>query len=165
MKFIIKSNTKIPGFGGIRGPILTPQEIPAKKVLDMVSKGCKIYEVMDDGSYRKVEFSDARVFEQMMKEKQPTPSVTTETKVEEKTLFKDARLLTEKEVEDAGIKPKTVEKIDIESANKELKEAIKKDKEKFIKKETDKIFKKDKKSDNKPNLPLVDKVETLSDDK
>lgn len=163
MKFIIKSNAKIPGFGGIRGPILTPQEIPAKKVLDMVSKGCKIYEVMEDGSHRKVEFSDSRVFEQMMKEKKPTSSV--ETKVEEKTLFKDARLLTEKEIEDAGIKLKNMEKIDIVSANKELKEAVKKDKEKFIQEETDKIFKKDKKSDKKSNSPIVDKVETLSDDK
>ena len=162
MKFVIKSNAKIPGFGGIRGPILTPQEIPAKKVLDMVSKGCKIYEVMDDGSHRKVEFSDSRVFEQMMKEKQPTSS---KTKVEEKILFKDARLLTEKEIEDAGIKLKNVEKIDIASANKELKEAIKKDKEKFIQEETDKIFKKDKKSDKKSNSPIVDKVESLSDDK
>lgn len=163
MKFIIKSNAKIPGFGGIRGPILTPQEIPAKKVLDMVSKGCKIYEVMEDGSHRKVEFSDSRVFEQMMKEKKPTSSV--ETKVEEKTLFKDARLLTEKEIEDAGIKLKNMEKIDIVSANKELKEAVKKDKEKFIQEETDKIFKKDKKSDKKSNSPIVDKVESLSDDK
>lgn len=159
MKFIIKSNAKIPGFGGIRGPILTPQEIPAKKVLDMVSKGCKIYEVMEDGSHRKVEFSDSRVFEQMMKEKKPTSSV--ETKVEEKTLFKDARLLTEKEIEDSGIKLKNMEKIDIVSDNKELKEAVKKDKEKFIQEETDKIFKKDKKS----NSPIVDKVESLSDDK
>lgn len=163
MKFIIKSNAKIPGFGGIRGPILTPQEIPAKKVLDMVSKGCKIYEVMEDGSHRKVEFSDSRVFEQMMKEKKPTSSV--ETKVKEKTLFKDARLLTEKEIEDAGIKLKNMEKIDIVSANRELKEAVKKDKEKFIQEETDKIFKKDKKSDKKSNSPIVDKVETLSDDK
>lgn len=163
MKFIIKSNAKIPGFGGIRGPILTPQEIPAKKVLDMVSKGCKIYEVMEDGSHRKVEFSDSRVFEQMMKEKKPTSSV--ETKVKEKTLFKDARLLTEKEIEDAGIKLKNMEKIDIVSANKELKEAVKKDKEKFIQEETDKIFKKDKKSDKKSNSPIVDKVESLSDDK
>ena len=162
MKFIIKSNAKIPGFGGIRGPILTPQEIPAKKVLDMVSKGCKIYEVMDDGSHRKVEFSDSRVFEQMMKEKQPTSS---KTKVEEKILFKDARLLTEKEIEDAGIKLKNMEKIDVASANKELKVAIKKDKEKFIQEETDKIFKKDKKSDKKSNSPIVDKVESLSDDK
>lgn len=163
MKFIIKSNAKIPGFGGIRGPILTPQEIPAKKVLDMVSKGCKIYEVMEDGSHRKVEFSDSRVFEQMMKEKKPTSSV--ETKVKEKTLFKDARLLTDKEIEDAGIKLKNMEKIDIVSANRELKEAVKKDKEKFIQEETDKIFKKDKKSDKKSNSPIVDKVETLSDDK
>lgn len=163
MKFIIKSNAKIPGFGGIRGPILTPQEIPAKKVLDMVSKGCKIYEVMEDGSHRKVEFSDSRVFEQMMKEKKPTSSV--ETKVKEKTLFKDARLLTEKEIEDAGIKLKNIEKTDMVSANKELKEAVKKDKEKCIKEETDKIFKKDNKSDKKSNLPIVDKVETLSDDK
>lgn len=163
MKFIIKSNAKIPGFGGIRGPILTPQEIPAKKVLDMVSKGCKIYEVMEDGSHRKVEFSDSRVFEQMMKEKKPTSSV--ETKVKEKTLFKDARLLTEKEIEDAGIKLKNMEKIDIVSTNRELKEAVKKDKEKFIQEETDKIFKKDKKSDKKSNSPIVDKVETLSDDK
>lgn len=163
MKFIIKSNAKIPGFGGIRGPILTPQEIPAKKVLDMVSKGCKIYEVMEDGSHRKVEFSDSRVFEQMMKEKKPTSSV--ETKVKEKTLFKDARLLTDKEIEDAGIKLKNMEKIDIVSANKELKEAVKKDKEKFIQEETDKIFKKDKKSDKKSNSPIVDKVESLSDDK
>ena len=129
MKFVIKSNAKIPGFGGIRGPILTPQEIPAKKVLDMVSKGCKIYEVMEDGSHRKVEFSDSRVFEQMMKEKQST---SPKTKVEEKILFKDARLLTEKEIEDAGIKLKNIEKTDIVSANKELKEAVKKDKEKFI---------------------------------
>lgn len=160
MKFIIKSNAKIPGFGGIRGPILTPQEIPAKKVLDMVSKGCKIYEVMEDGSHRKVEFSDSRVFEQMMKEKQPSV-----TKVEKKPMFKDARLLTEKELIDVGINPKKVEKTDISSANKELKEAIKKDKEKFIKKETDKMFEKDKKSDKKSNSPIVDKVESLSDDK
>ena len=162
MKFVIKSNAKIPGFGGIRGPILTPQEIPAKKVLDMVSKGCKIYEVMEDGSHRKVEFSDSRVFEQMMKEKQST---SPKTKVEEKILFKDARLLTEKEIEDAGIKLKNIEKTDIVSANKELKEAVKKDKEKFIQEETDKIFKKDKKSDKKSNSPIVDKVESLSDDK
>lgn len=158
MKFIIKSNAKIPGFGGIRGPILTPQEIPAKKVLDMVSKGCKIYEVMEDGSHRKVEFSDSRVFEKMMQEKNSTSSVT---KVEKKPIFTDARLLTEKEIKDAGIDPKTVEKTDTIYANKELKEAVKKDKEKFIKEETDKIVKKDKKS----NLPIVDKVESLSDDK
>lgn len=162
MKFIIKSNAKIPGFGGIRGPILTPQEIPAKKVLDMVSKGCKIYEVMEDGSHRKVEFSDSRVFEKMMQEKNNTSSVT---KVEKKPIFTDAKLLTEKELIDAGINPKKVEKTDIVSANKELKEAVKKDKEKFIKEETDKIFKKDNKSDKKSNLPIVDKVETLSDDK
>jgi len=152
MKFIIKSNAKIPGFGGIRGPILTPQLIPAKKVLDMVSKGCAVYEVMDDGSHRKVEFSDSRVFNQMMKEKQPVvPTVTTEIKIEEKLKtieeknpFKNCKPLTEKEIEDIGIEPKT----------KEIKE--------------DKISKKDKKnskSDNKSNLPLVDTLEKISDDK
>ena len=31
MKFVILSNATIPGYGGIKGPILTPQEIPLKK--------------------------------------------------------------------------------------------------------------------------------------
>lgn len=159
MKFIIKTNTKIPGFGGIRGPILTPQEIPAKKVLDMVSKGCSVYEVMEDGSQRKVEFSDSRVFEQMLKEKQPTVKtdiiIKEEVKpIEDKKLFEDCRLLNENEIKEILSTP----------VDTEIKEE--KDKSKKLNTEeisTKKFKKDDKKTDKKPSLP-IDKVEKISDD-
>lgn len=61
MKFVILSSAVIPGFNGQRGPLLTPQELDVKSVLKMVGCGIDVREVMPDGSYRKVEFSDDRL--------------------------------------------------------------------------------------------------------
>lgn len=61
MRFVILSSCAIPGYGGIRGPVLTPQEYDLHLVLKMISNGIDIREVMDDGEYRSLEFNDTRV--------------------------------------------------------------------------------------------------------
>lgn len=65
MKFVILSSVPIPGFNGQRGPLLTPQCLDAKLVLKMVAMGIDVKEVMEDGSYRDVEFSDSRLIAEM----------------------------------------------------------------------------------------------------
>lgn len=65
MKFVILSSVPIPGFNGQRGPLLTPQYLDAKLVLKMVAMGIDVKEVMEDGSYRDVEFSDSRLIDEM----------------------------------------------------------------------------------------------------
>ena len=67
MKFVILSSVPIPGFNGQRGPLLTPQSLDAKLVLKMVAMGIDVKEVMEDGSYRDVEFSDSRLIAEMAK--------------------------------------------------------------------------------------------------
>lgn len=165
MKFVILSNKKIPGFGGIKGPILTPQEIPLKKVLSMVSLGFEVFEVMEDGSRRKVQFSDERILSEMIKQKltkkfckvyPPIDSVTLVGSPENKS---DLNIFEKTSVEniDAIV---DIEKSAIcnatrgENENKESEE---------------KQSKKDKKNNNKsykkPELPKIDDVEEISDDK
>lgn len=65
MKFVILSSVPIPGFNGQRGPLLTPQYLDAKLVLKMVAMGIDVKEVMEDGSYRDVKFSDSRLIDEM----------------------------------------------------------------------------------------------------
>ena len=165
MKFVILSNKKIPGFGGIKGPILTPQEIPLKKVLSMVSLGFEVFEVMEDGSRRKVQFSDERILSEMIKQKltkkfckvyPPIDSVTlvgspenkSDLNIFEKTSAKDIDAIVD--IEKSTICNATRG----ENENKESEE---------------KQSKKDKKNNNKsykkPELPKIDDVEEISDDK
>lgn len=150
MKFVITSNKKIPGFGGIKGPILTPQEIPLKKVLDMVSLGFEVFEVMEDGSRRKVQFSDERILCEMINQKltkkyckvyPPIDSVTIVELPENKS--------------DLNIFEKTT----ICNATKG-KDENKESEEKQLKKD-----KKNNKLDKKATLPKIDDVEEISDDK
>lgn len=155
MKFVIMSNKKIPGFGGIKGPILTPQEIPLKKVLDMVSLGFEVFEVMEDGSRRKVQFSDERILSEMIKQKltkkfckvyPPIDSVTLVGSPENKS--------------DLNIFEKTsIKNIDNNICNVS-KDENKESEEKQLKKD-----KKNNKLDKKTTLPKIDNVEEISDDK
>lgn len=61
MKFVILHTGEIPGYGHVRGPVLTPQAYDLSNVLKWVSHGVDIREVMDDGSYRKLTFNDRRL--------------------------------------------------------------------------------------------------------
>lgn len=153
MKFVIMSNKKIPGFGGIKGPILTPQEIPLKKVLDMVSLGFEVFEVMEDGSRRKVQFSDERILSEMI-----------EQKLAKKVRQVDTPFDSEKEENksDLNIFEKTsVKNIDNTICNASIsKDENKESEEKQLKKD-----KKNNKLDKKTALPKIDDVEGISDDK
>lgn len=150
MKFVITSNKKIPGFGGIKGPILTPQEIPLKKVLDMVSLGFEVFEVMEDGSRRKVQFSDERILCEMINQKltkkycQVYPPIESVTLVESPENKSDLNIF---------------EKTTICNATKG-KDENKESEEKQLKKD-----KKNNKLDKKATLPKIDDVEEISDDK
>lgn len=150
MKFVITSNKKIPGFGGIKGPILTPQEIPLKKVLDMVSLGFEVFEVMEDGSRRKVQFSDERILCEMINQKltkkycQVYPPIESVTIVESPENKSDLNIF---------------EKTTICNATKG-KDENKESEEKQLKKD-----KKNNKLDKKATLPKIDDVEEISDDK
>ena len=153
MKFVIMSNKKIPGFGGIKGPILTPQEIPLKKVLDMVSLGFEVFEVMEDGSRRKVQFSDERILSEMI-----------EQKLAKKVRQVDTPFDSEKDENksDLNIFEKTsVKNIDNTICNASIsKNENKESEEKQLKKD-----KKNNKLDKKTTLPKIDDVEGISDDK
>lgn len=61
MKFVIMHTGEIPGYGHVRGPVLTPQAYDLSTVLKWVSHGVDIREVMEDGSYRKLTFNDRRL--------------------------------------------------------------------------------------------------------
>lgn len=150
MKFVIMSNKKIPGFGGIKGPILTPQEIPLEKVLNMVSLGFEVFEVMEDGSRRKVQFSDERILCEMINQKltkkycQVYPPIDSVTLVESPENKSDLNIF---------------EKTTICNATKG-KDENKESEEKQLKKD-----KKNNKLDKKATLPKIDNVEEISDDK
>ena len=151
MKYVIMSNKKIPGFGGIKGPILTPQEIPLKKVLDMVSLGFEVFEVMEDGSRRKVQFSDERILSEMI-----------EQKLAKKVRQVNPDSEKEENKSDLNIFEKTsVKNIDNTICNASIsKDENKESEEKQLKKD-----KKNNKLDKKTTLPKIDDVEGISDDK
>lgn len=150
MKFVITSNKKIPGFGGIKGPILTPQEIPLEKVLNMVSLGFEVFEVMEDGSRRKVQFSDERILCEMINQKltkkycQVYPPIDSVTPVRSPENKSDLNIF---------------EKTTICNPTKD-KDENKESEEKQLKKD-----KKNNKLDKKATLPKIDNVEEISDDK
>lgn len=153
MKFVIMSNKKIPGFGGIKGPILTPQEIPLKKVLDMVSLGFEVFEVMEDGSRRKVQFSDERILSEM---------------IEQKLAKKVRQVYTpfDSEKEENKSELNIVEKTNVKNIDNTIYNAsISKDENKESEEKQLKKDKKNNKLDKKATLPKIDDVEEISDDK
>lgn len=164
MKFVILSNKKIPGFGGIKGPILTPQEIPLKKVLNMVSLGFEVFEVMEDGSRRKVQFSDERILSEMIKQKltkkfcKVYPPIDSVTLVESPENKSDLNIFEKTSVKDIDA-ILDIEKSTICNATRGENEN-KESEEKQSKKD-----KKNNKSYKKPELPKIDDVEEISDDK
>ena len=68
MKFVILDNKEIPNFGGVRGPMLTPTHYNLHDVLRWITFEIDIREVMDDGSYRKLEFNDERIMKEIDEE-------------------------------------------------------------------------------------------------
>ena len=61
MKCVVYSKGELPGFKGIRGPIMSPLDIDVHLVLKWVYFGVDVREVMDDGSHRKLKSNDERL--------------------------------------------------------------------------------------------------------
>lgn len=98
MKFVILSTCEIPGYGGIKGPVLTPQSYDLHQVLKMVTTGLDVREVMENGEYRKVTFNDPRVIREIDKGFNNAKMSETEIKVIPITPEKsDEKELTEEE--------------------------------------------------------------------
>jgi hypothetical protein len=57
----------IPGFG-IKGPVLTPREYDVHQVIKWLAIGIDVREVMEDGSYRKLKFSDEKLMNEACKD-------------------------------------------------------------------------------------------------
>lgn len=68
MKFVILDNKEIPGYGGVRGPIVTPTAFDLHDVLKWITFEIDIREVMPDGSYRKLQFNDERIMKEIDEE-------------------------------------------------------------------------------------------------
>ena len=68
MKFVILDNKEIPGYGGVRGPIVTPTAFDLHDVLKWITFEIDIREVMSDGSYRKLQFNDERIMKEIDEE-------------------------------------------------------------------------------------------------
>ena len=84
------SNCVLPECG-VRGPVLTPRYYDIHLVLKWLAAGVDIREVMEDGSYRKLEFNDERVMKELDEElerkrieKEQKVKLLEETKVEVK---------------------------------------------------------------------------------
>lgn len=63
MKFVILSAKPLPMCNGIHGPILSPAEYDVYLVLKMLAARIDVREVMDDGSYRKLDHNDKKLLE------------------------------------------------------------------------------------------------------
>ncbi len=61
MKCVVYSKGELPGFKGIRGPIMTPIDVDVHLVLKWVYFGVDVREVMDDGSHRRLKSNDERL--------------------------------------------------------------------------------------------------------
>ena len=140
MKFVIMSRGQLPFYNGACGPILTPVAYDIHLVLKWLAAGVDVREVMDDGSFRKLEFNDERVMKELDED------------LERKRIEKEQRikLLEEQEVEVKKVVPKKMNIYPPEPV-KPVKE---KKKEKPVVKEELKVEKK------KPELE-VDELEPM----
>ena len=88
MKFVILSSYELPFYNGVKGPIITPREYDIHLVLKWVASGVDIREVMEDGSFRKLEFNDSRLMEELDKDLERKRIKSEERKKEEKVEVK-----------------------------------------------------------------------------
>lgn len=88
MKFVILSSYELPFYNGVKGPIITPREYDIHLVLKWVATGVDIREVMEDGSFRKLEFNDSRLMEELDKDLERKRLENEEKKKEEKVEVK-----------------------------------------------------------------------------
>lgn len=63
MKCVILSAKPLPMYNGIHGPILSPAEYDVYLILKFLAAGIDVREVMDDGSYRKLDYNDEKLLE------------------------------------------------------------------------------------------------------
>lgn len=116
MKFVIMHMGEIPGYGHVRGPVLTPQSYNLNEVLKWISHGVDIREVMDDGSYREMKFNDRRLKEAIdrggFKVANEEPKLVDiniilnkkENDVNESEIEEDEDIIEEKELSDKDVK-------------------------------------------------------------
>ena len=64
MRYVILSNKIIPGYN-VKGPVMSPAEYDPHLVMRWVLNGLDVREVMEDGSYRKIERNDERVMNEI----------------------------------------------------------------------------------------------------
>lgn len=65
MLFVIMTTGEIPGYGGIRGPVLTPQPYELPEVMKLVKSGVDVRLVQENGEYRKITFNDPLLLQAM----------------------------------------------------------------------------------------------------
>lgn len=65
MKFVVLDNRELPMYNGVKGPIMTPTAFDIQLVLKWLAFEIDVREVMEDGSFRKLEFNDERVMREL----------------------------------------------------------------------------------------------------
>lgn len=129
MKFVIMSRCAIPGYG-VRGPVLTPRSYDLHQVLKWLSCGIDVREVMEDGSYRKLQFNDEKINDEISKEIAEKRLAKSKQKKVEKRIVKPKKkaltILPEEEIKEIKIKKEVkidkpkVEEVKAEEPNVEL---------------------------------------------
>ena len=137
MKFVIMSRGQLPFYNGACGPILTPVAYDIHLVLKWLAAGVDVREVMDDGSFRKLEFNDERVMKELDED------------LERKRIEKEQRIKLLEEEQKVNVKKVVTKKMNIYPP-----EPVRPVKEKPVVKEELKVEKK------KPELE-VDELEPM----
>lgn len=141
MKFVIMSRGQLPFYNGACGPILTPVAYDIHLVLKWLAAGVDIREVMDDGSFRKLEFNDERVMKELDED------------LERKRIEKEQHIKLLEEEQKVEVKKVVPKKMNIYPPEP-VKPVKEKKKEKPVVKEEPKVEKK------KPELE-VDELEPM----
>ena len=101
MKFVIMSRGQLPFYNGACGPILTPVAYDIHLVLKWLAAGVDVREVMDDGSFRKLEFNDERVMKELDED------------LERKRIEKEQRIKLLEEEQKVNVKKVVTKKMNI----------------------------------------------------
>ena len=141
MKFVIMSRGQLPFYNGACGPILTPVAYDIHLVLKWLAAGVDVREVMDDGSFRKLEFNDERVMKELDED------------LERKRIEKEQHIKLLEEEQKVEVKKVVPKKMNIYPPEP-VKPVKEKKKEKPVVKEEPKVEKK------KPELE-VDELEPM----
>ena len=65
MKFVVLDNRELPMCNGVKGPIMTPTAFNIQLVLKWLAFEIDVREVMEDGSFRKLEFNDKKLMREL----------------------------------------------------------------------------------------------------